>query len=562
MVFHQTKTLGACLFLAVLCVCFVSSPVLSATRGILVKTQTSSGSSRQIKLYSGYHALVVGCGAYRAGWPILPHPVDDAREVAATLKQLDWEVELLEDPGWDRLDLALNRLIVGPGRAKDKALLFWFSGHGHTLEEADGTKLGYIVPVDAPMPAEDEIGFMRRAIDMRQIETVAKRIRSKHVLMVFDSCFSGALFTMVRAAPSHYIEEKITEPVREFITAGRENEQVPDRSVFKIVFIQGIKDGYADLNRDGYVTGEELGAYLQEKVINYSRKAQHPQFGKINNPKLDKGDFVFVLKRPEPPVQSKIDLEAEKKQLEEEGSAVARERQVSEQVKAIIAQRKKLEAERRRLELEKKAIIENQREEFKTQTPENRTPILAAIPKEVQVAKLSLRKEPKILSRRDIKNMLLKYHFFDVERNPAGNFANDFITNPDGTVTDRITGLMWQKRGSANSLLWLQATRYVQKLNSERFAGYSDWRMPTIEELASLMKRTKNQGLYLSSLFDNRQKKCWSADSLPRPATFYEDWIISFLSGSITDARHRRKSASSWYAKDQYNYLRAVRSLK
>jgi hypothetical protein len=163
MVFHQTKTLGACLFLAVLCDCFVSSPVLSATRGILVKTQTSSGSSRQIKLYSGYHALVVGCGAYRAGWPILPHPVDDAREVAATLKQLDWEVELLEDPGWDRLDLALNRLIVGPGRAKDKALLFWFSGHGHTLEEADGTKLGYIVPVDAPMPAEDEIGFMRRA---------------------------------------------------------------------------------------------------------------------------------------------------------------------------------------------------------------------------------------------------------------------------------------------------------------------------------------------------------------------------------------------------------------
>jgi len=563
MVIHRIKTLGACLFLAVLCICFVTSPAFAASRGILVKTQTSSGASQQIKLYSGYHALVVGCGDYSAGWPKLPHPVDDAREVAATLKQLDWEVELLEDPGWDRLDTALSRLITGPGRSKDKAVLFWFSGHGHTLEEADGTKLGYIIPVDAPRPSRDEIGFMRRAIDMRQIETVAKRIRSKHVLMVFDSCFSGALFTMMRATPSHYIEEKITEPVREFITAGRENEKVPDRSIFKICFIQGIKDGYADFNRDGYVTGEELGAYLQEKVINYSRKAQHPQFGKINNPMLDKGDFVFVLKSPEPPVQSKIDLKAEKKQLDAETSIVEQEGRENEQIKVLIAKRKKLEAERRRLEREKQALIESQRKEIKTQTPETEAPKLASIPKEVQKPKISLRKEPKILSRRDLKNMLLKYHFFDGERNPSGNFANDFIANPDGTITDRITGLMWQKSGSANSMIWLEATRYIQKLNREKFAGYTDWRLPTIEELASLMMRTQEQGLYLSPSFDRNQKKCWSADTLStKPGGGYQDWIISFSNGSITDARHLRKSYNSWYAKDPFNYVRAVRSLK
>jgi len=100
---------------------------------------------------------------------------------------------------------------------------------------------------------------------------------------------------MVRARPSPYIEEKIAYPVRQFITAGTENAQVPDKSIFKDVFIQGVEDGFADFNRGTYITGEELGAYLQEKVINYPRKAQHPQFGKINNPKLDKGDFVFLL---------------------------------------------------------------------------------------------------------------------------------------------------------------------------------------------------------------------------------------------------------------------------
>ncbi len=260
---------------------------------ISIKSHARNGSTKIIKLYSGYYALVVGCGDYQKGWAKLPNPLKDAHEVANTLKSMGWEVDLLEDPDSVGLKTAINKLIVGKGSDKDKGILFWFSGHGHTLEEADGTNLGYLVPIDAPSPAQNEMEFMMKAIDMRQMETAAKRIRSKHVIMIFDSCFSGAIFSMVRAAPSAFIEEKTSAPVREFITAGNEDEQVPDRSVFKTCFIQGVKEGYADLNRDGYVSGEELGFYLQENVVNYSNKAQHPQFGKINNPKLDKGDFVF-----------------------------------------------------------------------------------------------------------------------------------------------------------------------------------------------------------------------------------------------------------------------------
>ncbi|MBW2248245.1 MAG: PEGA domain-containing protein [Deltaproteobacteria bacterium] len=255
----------------------------------------TSGTVKEIKLYSGYHALVVGCSDYRSGWPRLPNPVKDAKEVASMLKRLGWYVDILEDPDGKLLKRELNKLVTGPGKNREKGILVWFSGHGQTIEEADGTKLGYLVPVDAPDPDKDLLGFMERAVSMRQIETVSKQIRSKHVLMAFDSCFSGAIFQMVRSKPSAFIEEKVAYPVREFITAGTEDEQVPDKSVFKDVFIQGIRDGFADLNRDNYITGEELGAYIQEKVINYSRKAQHPQFGKINNPKLDKGDFVFLV---------------------------------------------------------------------------------------------------------------------------------------------------------------------------------------------------------------------------------------------------------------------------
>ncbi|MDO9528774.1 MAG: hypothetical protein Q7J27_06390 [Syntrophales bacterium] len=45
---------------------------------------------------------------------------------------------------------------------------------------------------------------------------------------------------------------------------------MPDLSTFKVVFLYGVK-GDADLNRDGYVTGSELGMHLQEKVVNYTR---------------------------------------------------------------------------------------------------------------------------------------------------------------------------------------------------------------------------------------------------------------------------------------------------
>jgi hypothetical protein len=478
MVIHRVKALGAYLFLIAINYCFVSFPVYAASRGILVKIKTSSGSSQQIQLYSGYHALIVGCSDYRVGWPSLPNPVKDAMEVASLLKSMGWTVDLLANPDGATLRRELNKLVTGPGRNKEKAILVWFSGHGQTIEEADGTKLGYLVPVDAPDPDKDFLGFLERAISMRQIETVSKQIRSKHVLMAFDSCFSGAIFQMVRARPSPYIQEKVT---------------------------------------------------------NYSRKAQHPQFGKINNPKLDKGDFVFVIKSPIQFNQSNripSDLKTEEKRLVEEAAQIELER-------------RELEAERRRLEAEKKT--------------------LAYIPKKVKVASGSLRKEPQVLIDRDIKDMLEKYYFFDRDRHPSGNFTNDFIVSQDGTITDRVTGLIWQKSGSPTELLRLEATHYVKNLNKERFAGYSDWRLPTIEELASLLIRNKNQGLYINSFFDSRQKKCWSVDSLPENITrgYQKDWIIDFANGHITYARWIRKAGSgwqSWYIKDNYNYVRAVRS--
>jgi hypothetical protein len=153
--------------------------------------------------------------------------------------------------------------------------------------------MGYIIPTTSPNPNRDLNGFLDSAMDMRQIGVYAQRIRSKHALFLFDSCFSGSLFALSRAVPEN-ISYKTTKPVRQFITSGSADEQVPDTSIFRQQFVAALS-GEGGTDGDHYVTTKELGEFLQNTVVNYSRNAQHSQYGKIRNPNLDKGDFVFAL---------------------------------------------------------------------------------------------------------------------------------------------------------------------------------------------------------------------------------------------------------------------------
>ncbi|MCP4374993.1 MAG: DUF1566 domain-containing protein, partial [bacterium] len=72
----------------------------------------------------------------------------------------------------------------------------------------------------------------------------------------------------------------------------------------------------------------------------------------------------------------------------------------------------------------------------------------------------------------------------------AGTFIdNRFEAEEEGKViVDQATGLMWQQSGSEEELTYQQAKEYVQELNDREFAGHADWRLPTVEELLSLVE--------------------------------------------------------------------------
>lgn len=63
----------------------------------------------------------------------------------------------------------------------------------------------------------------------------------------------------------------------------------------------------------------------------------------------------------------------------------------------------------------------------------------------------------------------------------------DLQQNP--TWTDPATGLMWARQDNGSDVTWNQASNYCRNL---RLAGYSNWRLPAIDELAGIYDQTQN----------------------------------------------------------------------
>ena len=99
------------------------------------------------------------------------------------------------------------------------------------------------------------------------------------------------------------------------------------------------------------------------------------------------------------------------------------------------------------------------------------------------------------------------YYVFYVRGN-AEYGKNDFHDNGDGTITDRATGLTWTKLDSGHlkagekkdgKLNWEQALRWAEDLEH---AGHSDWRLPNIKELQSIVDYTRSPDTTQSAAID------------------------------------------------------------
>ena len=88
-----------------------------------------------------------------------------------------------------------------------------------------------------------------------------------------------------------------------------------------------------------------------------------------------------------------------------------------------------------------------------------------------------------------------------------------FVLHPDGTVTDTVTQLMWICE-EMPMLVQKEALVYCQEL---KYAGYHDWKMPTLKELATLINLREGNTWYYPALFP---------DTNTKPQGFYQSSTV------------------------------------
>ncbi len=80
-------------------------------------------------------------------------------------------------------------------------------------------------------------------------------------------------------------------------------------------------------------------------------------------------------------------------------------------------------------------------------------------------------------------------------------------------LRDARHGLLWQREGSPYPLTWGQAQDYVQGCNRRAFAGHRAWRLPTIDELTTLLRVPEREHARCTPpLFGREQRLLWSCD--------------------------------------------------
>ncbi len=261
-------------------------------------------------LYEHSRALVIGVSGYAETWSPLENTVQDAAQVADALSKQGFSVTLLTDGmpaakcigeggcrlrtlngllSSDVLRSELREFLVNEGNEPSTRLLIWYAGHGATLGGE-----GFILGVDAPHASDAR--FPLHAVQMREIGSWVRLAKSNHVLIVFDSCFGATVFEpRQEVRPSLPVHQMLLSPVRQFITSGGPQEEVPDVSVFKGRFIEAIlgKATAANPNGDRFLTASELGLYLSLAVHVETEGRQTPQYGELLDRRYDRGNFVF-----------------------------------------------------------------------------------------------------------------------------------------------------------------------------------------------------------------------------------------------------------------------------
>jgi hypothetical protein len=536
-------------------------------RGVSVKPISPLGT----EVKGNQWLFVIGINTY-IYWPHLKTAVNDAKALKNVLLSRyyfdeDHLIELYDDQATEKNILAKLRYLANKV-GKDDSLVIFYAGHGH-LDSI--TKEGSWIPV------ESDVTDASAWITNYEIKNYLKidAIKAKHILLISDSCFAGDFFRGLRGKLPEITDKIIIKAYelssREAITSGG-LEPVSDaglgnNSVFSHFLVNALNE-----NQREFLVPSDIFPYIKAGVVENSE--QLPEFGSLKDTGGQQGgELVFFLKQ-----ESRLkDLSAEslerKRELEslkemEIANEAAKKKETEE-----IAKRKieidtldaKIEEMKKRLgtastynddsldtmyamvqqkEQQQKLIddLKRQREaeaakrraEIERLTAKNREKRIAEIKEDIHKYERIISSQfGKDMKEEAWKKLTNKYpetrglkvgdiFKFSIKTGLIKEIDRDerFVAYENRTVLDTKTGLVWASTDNGKDINWEDAKRYC---DNYRGGGYTDWRMPTPEELEEIFDGGKwKKGYLVTKLIDITWRSVWSSEKKDEFVTFFD----------------------------------------
>jgi len=256
-----------------------------ASTGTAPKPTSSSPSSAPTNFVQGgaqnnAFAFIVGVTNYR-DVPRADGAKQDAERFAAlartTLGIPEDHIRVAYDDRATRSDLEKHLAWLKQNVPAGGRIYFAFSGHG-APNPSSGTP--YLLPFDG-----DPKDLDRTAIALTAIVDALADTRAADVLVLLDSCFSGAGGRSVLAAGSRplvavkSVETKARVAVFSAATDAEISGAAPNGTggLFSFVLAQAIGHGDADVNGDGDISLDELATWVTPRVTRQARKDSREQ---------------------------------------------------------------------------------------------------------------------------------------------------------------------------------------------------------------------------------------------------------------------------------------------
>ncbi|HPL67878.1 MAG TPA: caspase family protein, partial [Smithellaceae bacterium] len=263
--------------------------VIATSKSIISANTDLPEASTNIKT-GKYYALIIGNNDYMY-LSKLHMAINDAKDVAKILKDnFGFETKVITNA--KRKDILSNLNNFRRKLGTNDNFLIYYAGHGEFDKASDKA---YWLPVDAKRDDPTEW------IIADEITSSIKRLSSRHVLVVSDSCYSGTLARSIETDLSkkgprgEFIKKMLKRPSRTLMASGG-NEPVSDSGgMGNSIFADSLIKALNNIEHKTFTADELFYHQVRSRVAGKSE--QVPEYKEIRNSGHEGGDFIFVKVR-------------------------------------------------------------------------------------------------------------------------------------------------------------------------------------------------------------------------------------------------------------------------